>query len=374
MLLKGVNVLDLSNLLPGPMCSLFLADLGAEVIKVESLSGDAMRYFEAKQKNTSPYFKALNRNKKSVALNLKAEEGKEIFMRLAKNADVVIEGFRPGKVEALGISYKSLRKINPKIVYCSITGYGQKGAYRNKAGHDLNYAALSGLLDAISAKPFVVGVQIADVSGALVAVSAIVSSLLYREKHGKGSYIDIAVLDATLSVIGIHIAYRYVSGNTDTILSGSKPCYNVYKTKDGRFVSLGAIEKKFWLNFCNAIKRKDLVNKQFDGSRDAMNDMQAIFKSKTMNQWAELSNKHDFCCEPVKKISEIVKDKHFKSRRMLIELEGAKQVAMPVAFSSRKKMTYSRCPNLGEHTKGILKKMGYNEKHVKELQAKGVIR
>src|SRR3989344_8060148 len=236
MLLKGVNVLDLSNLLPGPMCSLFLADLGAEVIKVESLSGDAMRYFEAKQKNTSPYFKALNRNKKSVALNLKAEEGKEIFMRLAKNADVVIEGFRPGKVEALGISYKSLRKINPKIVYCSITGYGQKGAYRNKAGHDLNYAALSGVLDVISEKPFVAGMQIADAGSALIAAFAIAAALFQREKTGKGEYIDIAVTDGALSLISMHLAYRSISNNRKTILSGSMPCYNVYETKDSKFV------------------------------------------------------------------------------------------------------------------------------------------
>ncbi|MBS3096959.1 CoA transferase [Candidatus Woesearchaeota archaeon] len=372
MLLKGVRVLDMSNLLPGPMCSLFLADLGADIIKVESLSGDPMRYFES-AKGRSPYFLALNRNKKSIALNLKTDEGKKIFMRLAKNADVVIEGFRPGKVDALGIGYKSLKKINQKIIYCSITGYGQKGAYKNKAGHDLNYAALSGMLDVISAEPFVAGVQIADVSGALVAAFAIVSSLLYREKHGKGNYIDMGVLDATLSVIGMHVAYRSVSENTGTILSGSKPCYNVYRTKDGRFASLGAIEKKFWVNFCNAIGREDLIHRQFDGSRDVMNEVKAVFKSKAMDEWVRLNNKHDFCCEPVRKISEVIKDDYFKSKKMLADIDGIKQVAMPVAFSSFKKLKYSIAPKIGQDTEKILDGIGYNKNEIKKLKYSNVI-
>ena|SRR3989338_8328979 len=372
MLLKGVKILDLSNLLPGPMCSLFLADLGAEVIKVESMHGDPMRRFE-NVKDTSPYFLALNRNKKSIALNLKTEQGKKLFMSLAKNADVIIEGFRPGKVDSLGAGYKAVKKTNPKIIYCSITGYGQKGAYRNKAGHDLNYAALSGLLDAISSNPFVAGMQAADVSAALVAAFAIVSSLFHREKHGKGNYIDIAVLDCALSVIGIHLAYVSVSENTGTVLSGSKPCYNVYETKDGKFVSLGAIEKKFWLNFCNAIGRKEFVEKQFDGSQSVMENMHAVFRSRTMKEWIGLSEKHDFCCEPVKKINDVVKDDYFKSRKMIGEVGGVKLAGIPANFTSHKKIEYSRSPKLGEHTKEILKKIGLNEKRIKELCAKGVI-
>ena len=184
MLLKGVRILDMSNLLPGPMCSLFLADLGADVIKIESLNGDAMRRFQ-NDSGKSPYFNALNRNKKSIALNLKTSEGRKIFMRLARSADVIIEGFRPGKIESLGAGYKQVRKINPKIIYCSITGYGQKGAYKNKAGHDLNYAALSGVLDVISEKPFVAGMQIADAGSALIAAFAIAAALFQREKSNR---------------------------------------------------------------------------------------------------------------------------------------------------------------------------------------------
>ena len=374
MLLKGIKVLDLSNLLPGPMCSLFLADLGADVVKIESLNGDPMRYFEAiKQNKSSPYFLALNRNKRSIALNLKTSEGRKIFMRLSRDADVIIEGFRPGKVDALGIGYKTIKKINSKIIYCSITGYGQKGAYKNQAGHDLNYVALSGVLNVISKSPFVAGVQIADVSSAIIAAFAIVSSLLYRKNHGKGDYIDVAVLNVALSIIGMHIAYSSVSKNTNAILSGSKACYNVYETRDGEFVSLGAIEKKFWIAFCNAINRKDLIKNQLDGSHHTMNEIRHIFKRRTIKEWIQLNHKYDFCCEPVKKIEEVIKERYLKSRKILIELDGIKQVAMPVVFSSNKKLSYSRSPTLGENTKKILKEVGYDKKSIEELQRKGVI-
>ena len=179
MLLKGLRVLDMSALLPGPMCSLFLADLGAEVIKIESPKGDMMRRFEICGEK-SPYFEALNRNKKSVVIDLKTKEGKSSFLKLAKNADVIIEGFRPGKLNDLGVGYSAIKKLNPKIVYCSISGYGQKGHLKNKAGHDLNYASLSGILDVMSFFPFVPGVQVADVGCALIVAVSILAALIHR--------------------------------------------------------------------------------------------------------------------------------------------------------------------------------------------------
>lgn len=372
MLLKRIKVLDLSNLLPGPMCSLFLADLGAEVIKVESLNGDPMRRFEMVGK-ISPYFLALNRNKKSIALNLKTAEGKNIFMKLAKNADVVIEGFRPEKVDVLGVGYNDIVKVNSKIVYCSITGYGQKSAYKNKAGHDLNYSALSGVLDLISKKPFVPGVQMADIGSGLIAAFSIVSALLHREKTGKGNYIDISVLDSTLSLIGMHLAYRSASKSRNTILSGSKACYNVYETKDNKFVSIGAIESKFWRSFCNAAGRSDLIEKQFDSNTNTIKELQDLFKSKTLEEWLDLNSKHDFCCEPVKKIEDVLKENYFKSRKMLIHLDGVAQVAMPAVFSIFKKFNYKKYPKLGQDTKNILKHIGYNEKMIKQLKIDNII-
>ena len=370
MLLKGIRVLDLSTLQPGPMCSLFLADLGADVIKIESLKGDFMRSVGS-NKNKSPYFSALNRNKKSVTLNLKTREGKLIFMKLAKYADIIIEGFRPCKVDSLGISYKNMKKINSKIIYCSITGYGQKGPYKNKAGHDLNYASLSGLLDIMSSKPFVSGVQMADVGCALIAAFSIVSSLFYRERCGKGNYIDASIFHSALSLISIHVTQRSLSKNKTTILSGSKPCYNVYETKDKRYISLGAIESKFWQSFCNATKRQDLISKQFDGS--IMRDMKILFKTRSIEEWLDLNKKYDFCCEPVKKIEKVISDADLNNNGTIITLEGMKQVSLPVIFSAFGKLNYSRSPNLGEHTEEILSGIGYNKKSINDLRKKEVI-
>ena len=348
------------------MCSLFLADLGAEVIKVESLKGDLMRRFESVNKK-SPYFSALNRNKKSLALNLKTKEGKKIFMKLAKHADVVIEGFRPGKVDALGVGYRNVKRINPKIIYCSITGYGQKGKYRDKAGHDLNYSSLSGLLDIISNKYFVPGVQIADVSCALIAAFSIASSLFNRERNEKGGYIDVSVLNSALSVISIHIAQCSAKMKSN-VLSGNTPCYNVYKTKEGRYVSLGAIETKFWNSFCEAVSRKDLLTRQFDIL--ILEDIKKIFKNKTLNGWINLSKKYDFCCEPVKTVEGAINDPLVKTS--LIQINGIKQAAMPAVFSSGK-IKYCKAPALGEHTKDILSLIGYEKASVKKLKRKGVI-
>ncbi len=359
MLLKGIRVLDLSNLLPGPMCSLFLADLGADVIKIESLKGDLMRIFESSN-SKSPYFAALNRNKKSVALNLKTKEGRKIFMELAKNADVIIEGFRPGKVDSLGVAYKNIKKINPKVIYCSISGYGQKGPYKNKAGHDLNYSSLSGMLDLMSAKPFVPGVQVADAGCALIAAFSILAALFYRERHEKGNYIDVSVFKAALSLVGIHIAQRSISRESKTILSGSKPCYNIYETKSKRYVSLGAIEAKFWKSFCNAINRTDLLNKQFDENK--LQEMRKIFKSKTQEEWLKLSEKFDFCCEPVKQLNEVINDSSLNKSNAIISLEGVKQAGYPAIFSSFAAFKYQKAPKLGEHTKEVLTKLKLRKK------------
>lgn len=358
MLLKGVKVLDLSTLLPGPMCSLFLADLGAEVIKIESQKGDLMRHFE-EVNGKSPYFEALNRNKKSVVLDLKTKAGKSSFMKLAKGADVIIEGFRPGKLDALGLGYKDVKRINPKIVYCSVTGYGQKGTYKDKAGHDLNYSSLSGLLDIISSKPFVPGVQIADVGCAVMAAFSIVSSLFYRERSGKGNYIDVSIFKSALSLISIHLAQRSLSKNKSTILSGSKPCYNVYETKDSRYVSLGAIESKFWHSFCNASKRQDFISKQFDSSIEK--EIKTLFKGKTMKEWTNLNKKYDFCCEPVKNLGEVINDRYLNKSKAIIRLNGVKQAGFPALFSSFLSFGYHKAQELGECNEEVLSKLRFKK-------------
>ena len=372
MLLSDIKVLDLSGLLPGPLCSLMLADLGADVIKIESLSGDSMRYADSGRKK-SAYFAAVNRNKKSIAINLKAEEGIKIFMKLAKNSDVIIEGFRPGKANNLGIGYDKIKKLNPKIVYCSISGYGQKGSNKNTAGHDLNYISLSGLLGEITTKPFVPGIQIADASSAFIAAFSIVSALLYRQRKNKGNYIDVSAFQSSLSVMGIHIAQKSVSKNKNKILSGSKPCYNVYKTKDGRYMSLGAIENKFWKSFCTAAERKDLISKQLNEDKKTMEEIKEVFKKKTMKEWVLLNKKYDFCCGPVKNMDEVLNDTELNSRKILIDLEGTKQVAMPASFSTVKKIRYSKSPELGEDTDKLLLELGYDKQSIISLRTRGII-
>ena len=359
MLLKGLRVLDMSALLPGPMCSLFLADLGAEVIKIESPKGDMMRRFETCGEK-SPYFEALNRNKKSVVIDLKTKEGKSNFLKLAKNADVIIEGFRPGKLNDLGVGYNAVKKLNPKIVYCSISGYGQKGHLKNKAGHDLNYSSLSGILDVMSVPPSVPGVQIADVGCALIAAVSILAALIHRGRTGKGNNIDVSVFNSALSLINIHIAQRSVSKKSRTVLSGTKPCYNIYKTKDDNYVSLGAIEAKFWESFCSSVGSRNLIKRQFDES--AVQELRNLFVQKTQDEWLALNEKYDFCCEPVKQLNEVINDIHLNKSRAIINLDGVKQTCYPAVFSSFASFKYQNAPRLGENTQEVLSKLKSKKK------------
>lgn len=360
MLLKGIRVLDLSTLLPGPLCSLILADLGADVIKIESPKGDMMRTFE------SSFFRVLNRNKKSIVIDLKTKEGKQIIGRLAKNADVIIESSRPKKIDSLGLGYKNAKKINPKTIYCSITGYGQKGKNKDKAGHDLNYAAASGLINILHHKPIVPGVQIADVSSSFVAAFSIIASLLHRQRTGNGNFIDVSIFNSALFIIGIHLAKYSLSQNFNQILAGKKPCYNIYETKNGKFISLCAVEYKFWESFCNCVNRKDLLKKQFD--ENSIKELQNVFKSKTLDEWILLNNKYDFCCEPVKTMQGVLNTNKDK----LVLLDKIKQVAFPAVFSSFK-VNYKKSPKLGENTSEILTGLGYNKKSISELKNKRII-
>lgn len=360
MLLKYIRVLDLSTLLPGPLCSMLLADLGAEVIKVESPKGDMMRNFE------DSFFKALNRSKKSIVIDLKTSEGKQIFKRLSKNADVIIEGFRPGKFDSLGLGYSEIKKINQDIIYCSITGYGQKGKNKGNAGHDLNYSALSGMLHVINKNPIVPGVQIADVSSALVAAFSIVASLFQRERNGRGSHIDVSIFNSALSFIGSHIAKYSSNENFNHILSGNTPCYNIYETKDGRYMSLCAVEQKFWESFCKSVSRKDLLKKQFDSN--SLLELRNIFKNKTMKEWAGLNSRFDFCCEPVKSVNEVIKD----NKESIVMMEGIAQAAFPAIFDSLK-LRYKKSPKLGENTYEILRSLGYNKKVIENLKNKKIV-
>ena len=360
MLLKDIRVLDLSTLLPGPLCSMLLADLGAEVIKVESPKGDMMRNFE------DSFFKTLNRSKKSIVIDLKTAEGKKIFKRLAKNADVIIEGFRPGKLDSLGLGYSEIKKINQDIIYCSVTGYGHKGKNKDKAGHDLNYSALSGMLRMINEKPIVPGIQIADVSSALVAAFSVLASLFQRERSGRGSYVDVSIFNSALLFVGIHIAKYSSNEKFNSILSGNSPCYNIYETKDGKYMSLCAVEQKFWESFCKSVSRKDILKKQFDSN--SLLELRNIFKNKTLKEWVGLNSRFDFCCEPVKDLNEVIRD----NKESIVMMEGIAQAAFPAIFTSLKPR-YKKSPKLGENTYEILRSLGYNKKGIENLKNRKIV-
>src|SRR5258708_7887537 len=261
--LQGVRILDLSRMLPGPYCSMMLADLGAEVIKVEEPKiGDPTRHSPPTIDGRSAAFIQVNRNKKSIALDLKQPEGRAIFLKLASTADCVLEQFRPDVVDRLRVDYATVAEVNPRIVYCSLTGFGQNGPHRERSGHDLNYLALSGVLGLTAderGKPVIPGVQVADLAGAMIAGFAILAALLARDRTNRGQYLDVSMFYVMLSMLPIPASYEFAGKTIPVggkyVLSGQYPFYNIYQTSDGKYMTLGALEPKFWANFCRKVGR-----------------------------------------------------------------------------------------------------------------------
>jgi len=282
--LKGITVLDLSRLLPGPYCSMILADHGARVIAVEDKRFIADGLF----------MDLVYRNKEHMTLNLKTEEGKEIFFHLAREADIVMEQFRPGVVHKLGVDYESVKKVNPEIIYCSITGYGQTGPYRDRAGHDVNYLSIAGVLDLIGEKdrpPSIPGIQIADIaSGGMNAAIGILLALQARNSTGKGQYIDISMTDGSVGFMPVPLFYYKLLGiapeRSDFMLSHRYAFYNTYETADGRYISINAVENRFWKNLCETFGVPEYTELQYDEPRreEILDFMRAEFKKKTLSQ------------------------------------------------------------------------------------------
>ena len=385
--LQGIRVLDLSRMLPGPYCSMMLADLGAEVIKIEEPKiGDPTRHSPPMIGGQSAAFLQVNRNKKSVALDLKRPEGRDIFLKLASTADCVLEQFRPGVVDRLRVDYAAVAAINPRLVYCSLTGFGQNGPHRERSGHDLNYLALSGVLGLTNdehGKPVIPGVQVADLAGGMIAAFAMLAALLVRERTGRGQYIDVSMFDVMLSMLPVPAAHQF-AGQTIGVggkyaLSGAYPFYNVYETSDGKFMTLGALEPKFWSNFCRTVEREDLVSRQFDSGveRESLFDeVRAIFKSRTRYDWIEMMRNADCCCEPVLSMSEAFEHAQTRAREMIRESEDTKSKELGFSY----KMSYSElqpgtpAPALGENTDELLASIGISEEHSTRLRKTGVIR
>ena len=348
--LAGIRVLDLTRLLPGGFCTLLLADFGADVIKVEDMgAGDYARA-------DPPSFAALNRGKRSIQLDLKSGSGREAFLRLARDADVVIESFRPGVMDRLGVGWDVLREVNPALVYCAITGYGQDGPLSARAGHDLNYLARTGVL-ALSGDadgpPVQASAQIADVAGgALMAAFGILAAL----RTGQGQFVDISMADGALAMLAMPAAQLLAGGapprRGEIVLGGRLLCYRPYPCADG-WVSMGALEPKFWAAFCRGIERPDLVEHQFDApGTEAHAEVEAIFAGRTRAEWEAFNAEHDCCVEPVLELDEALADEHVRARGMV----AGSLLGNPIRLSETPADPLrGPPPGLGEHTDELLR-------------------
>ncbi len=394
--LEGVRVLDLTRLLPGGFCTLLLADLGADVLKVEDpAGGDYIRWMppyyggDADRADgvASAYFLALNRNKRSLKLDLKQREGRDILVRLAEDHDVLVESFRPGVMERLGVGYDALAERNPRLVYCAISGYGQNTPMRDRSGHDTNYLALAGLLGLTGRRngpPIQSAGQIADLGGGgLMAAVGILAALHERERSGAGQVVDISMTDGALAWLAMVIARYFCEGEKpqrgDLELAGGIVCYSPYKTKDGGWVSLGALEPKFWHNWCDGVRRPDLKDRQFDHpSSETGKKVAAVFRRRTRDEWTAFAAEHDCCLEPVLDLDEALAHEQTVARGMVVELDQpqigpVRQVGFPIALSRTPAAIGRPAPALGEQTDEVLESIGYDGERIQELRSKGVV-
>jgi len=386
--LEDIKVLDLSRLLPGGFCSQILADFGAEVIKVEDTeAGDYIRWMPPMIGEQSALFYALNRNKKSIRLNLKKEEGREVFLRLVDTADVLLEGFRPGVMEKLGLGYQELAQRNPRLIYCALTGYGYSGPYRDIAGHDinyLNYAGISSMIGHRNERPALCGVQIADIGGgALWAVIAILLALQARQVTGRGQFCDVAMLDGAFSWLVLALASYSVTGQIPIrgreILGGGFACYNIYPTSDGKFVSIGAIENKFWAEFCRKLGKEEYIPFQFvpDRQDEMIAEFYRIFRQKTRDEWVEFFSDSDICFSPVLELNEAVEHPQIRERQMLARVQKEEKeillAGVPVKLSDTPGTIKLEFAGYGENTERILKTLGYTLEDIQAMRERGVI-
>ncbi len=390
--LEGVKVLDLSRLLPGGFCSLLLADFGADVLKVEDTGmGDYIRwappYFEgAADSAKSSLFLGLNRNKTSIRIDLKTDRGRDVLLRLAKDADVLLESFRPGVLDRLGVGWDVLHEANPGLVYCAITGYGLTGPNVLRSGHDMNYLGLNGLL-ALSgdegAAPVQAGGQIADIGGgAMMACFGILAALRHRDRTGEGQLVDVSMFDGALSWLAMVAARVFAAGEQPRRgteqLTGGLLCYRPYRCADG-WVTLGALEPKFFAAWCRGVEREDLVAHQFEqpGS-EAHVEVEAIFAARTREEWRAFAAQHDCCLEPVLEIEEALESELVRAREMVVEFEqpGAgpvKGLGFPVKLSATPGQVRRGGPGLGEQTDEVLRAAGYDDDEIAALHEAGAV-
>lgn len=377
--LSGVTVLDLSRLLPGPFCSMILADHGARVIAIE----DRKQY-----QADGLFLPNVCRNKQHMALDLKSAPGKEIFFKLVEQADVILEGFRPGVVHRLGVDYETVCRVKPDIIYCSVTGYGQTGEFRDRVGHDANYLGYAGVLNMIGEAdqpPSIPGVQMADMAGGgMNAAIGILLALFTREKTGQGQYVDISMSDGMVGLLPVALYWKTLTGETprrgDNMLSHRYACYNTYETADGRHMVVGAVESKFWQAICERLGLSHFAGHQYDDNRrhEIIAAFRDTFRTKTMAQWEESLAGLDLCVSGVRTADEVLDFPLFREREMVVEAPGADgrpetTIGVPVKLSRTPGSVRSASVHFGQDTEKILMELGYRPEQIAKLASDGII-
>ena len=400
--LEGVQILDLSMLVPGAFCTMLLGDLGADVLKIEAPGPNefrsSARAIPTEEQGKAAAYYALDRNKKSIVVNLKSEAGREVFYRLSRQADVIVEGFRPGVVKRLGIDYETISKLNPGVIYCSLSGYGQEGPYHTFPGHDVNYIAMAGVLGLIGSSegPPVIPLNlVADFAGtALYGALGISVALVARSKTGKGQYLDIAYMDGAISLMTWFNCGYFLDGSVlkrgESWLHGAYPYYGVYETRDGKYITIGCLEPHFWQNLCRLLSQEGYIPYGFalehtfhkpEGEKwdEIHSCLKQVFLTKTRDEWFELLTRNDVPAGKVLMPDEVFSDPQVLHRQMVIEVEHPalgkiKQVGVAPKLSGTPGKVRSLSPLRGEHTDEVLRGLGYKQEEISDLRQQGAVR
>jgi crotonobetainyl-CoA:carnitine CoA-transferase CaiB-like acyl-CoA transferase len=391
MALDGIKVLDLSRLAPGPYCSMLLADFGADVTLVEAVPGASTKLApgsrDPEAAKRAAAYNALGRGKKSIALNLKDPDARQVFYDLVKGADVVMEGFRPGVVKRLGVDYATLSGINPRIITCSISGFGQTGPYSQLVGHDINYIATGGALGVTGwpGQPPAIPINLlADFAGGgLMAAFAICLAIIARERTGRGQDIDVGMSDGVLSLMTSAFTGFFANGTAirpgSYLLNGASHFYNVYECSDGRWFSLGSIEPHFYEAFCTVLGLEHLKDKQYDTANwpAYRDEVAAVMKTKTADEWMAIMSQYDICAATVLEMEQVVTNPHNVARGMVVEVDSplgpVKQIGVAAKLSDTPGRPVHTAPTVGQHTDEVLRGLGLSDARIAELRARGAV-
>ncbi|RLI04075.1 CoA transferase [Candidatus Bathyarchaeota archaeon] len=391
--LDGVKILDLSSALAGPYCTMMLADMGAEVIKVEPPEGDVSRSWGPPFiEGESSYFLSINRNKKSIVINLKSEKGKEIVLKLAEKCDVFVENFRPGVTKRLGVDYETVKKVNPKIIYCSISGFGQEGPYRDYPAFDQILQGMGGLMSITGEPgrpPVKVGIPITDIAAGMFAAYGIVCALFYREKTGKGQYVDVSMLDSQVAWLTYQAGRYFATGEIPGPIGSGHPLivpYQAFKTKDG-YINIAAGNDNLFRSLCKVLGVEHLADdprfntnpKRVENREELVKILEEIFVQKTTSEWLELIRKAGVPCGPIYNVADVVNDPQVLFRKMVVEIDHPKSgrikvTGVPVKLSESPGDVRLPPPMLGQHTVDILKFLGYSDEDISKLKDEGVVK